>query len=77
MATVIMTVHLQPPMEFANAFEKAERLKARNSEFTADWSEYDLLLLEGFTDEFVVAANRMWSAASASEDWASAHRKCG
>lgn len=59
------------------AFDEAERLKARNSEFTADWSEYDLRLLEGFTDEFVTAAHRMWSAAPASENWQTAHRKCG
>lgn len=58
------------------AFDEAERLKARNSEFTADWSEYDLLLLEGFTDEFISAANQMWATAPASEDWSSAHRKC-
>lgn len=59
------------------AFDAAERLKARNSDFTADWSQYDLLLLEGYTDEFVFAASRMWAAAPVSEDWSSAHRKCG
>ncbi|MDE0613413.1 MAG: hypothetical protein OXI32_03260 [bacterium] len=63
--------------EWKRAFEEAEALKARNSDRTEDWSREDLVRLEELTSAFAQAAGRMWDEAPESENWASAHIKCG
>ena len=62
--------------EWKRAYEEANALKARNSDFTEDWSREDLARLEELTRLFAEAAGRMWDEAPESENWTSAHIKC-
>ncbi|WP_420443803.1 hypothetical protein [Candidatus Poriferisodalis sp.] len=63
--------------EWKRAYDESEALMARNSKHTADWSPEDLLRLEELTKVYGEAAIRMWDEAPESENWASAHIKCG
>ncbi len=63
--------------EWKRAADEIEALEARNTEFTADWTKEDLKRLEELIDERGNAAYRMWDKAPESENWESAHLKCG
>ena len=63
--------------EWKQAHEELETLTARNSDRADDWSREDLARLEQLTRIRGEAAGRMWGEAPESENWTSAHIKCG
>lgn len=63
--------------EWKQAHEELEALTARNSDRTEDWSQEDLARLAELTRIRGEAAGRMWDEAPESENWTSAHIKCG
>ena len=63
--------------EWKRAADEIEALEDRNTEFTADWTQEDLKRLEELINARCNAAYRMWDEAPESENWESAHLKCG
>ena len=63
--------------EWKRAADEIEALEARNTEFTADWTKEDLERLAELINARGSAAYRMWDEAPESENWESAHLKCG
>jgi len=63
--------------DWKRAADELEALEARNTEFTADWANEDLKRRDALIEACGDAADQMWNEAPESENWESAHLKCG